>query len=190
MGNNAWMRGASPAGVPCSEDAHQYDDQGRPGDEDGAEVDGEGLCAGVRMPVPGKGASTDVVIVEDWVTTVTPVTDAMAKYALRPTALIRTSRALPAMGSLSSFPGQRSATRISPAPITMVNSGPGVLLTCEVAWNTACSTGLVASPDQPCGGAVGLDSAGHETLPIAGPWSSERAPASQRGPFQWSCRAG
>lgn len=36
-------------------------------------------------------------------------------------------------------------TRISAAPITMVKSGPRVVLMCEVAWMTPCSTGRVAA---------------------------------------------
>jgi hypothetical protein len=49
------------------------------------------------------------------------------------------------MSSFSSFPRKWTATRINSAPITIVNSGPRVVLRCEVALITACSTGLVAT---------------------------------------------
>jgi hypothetical protein len=49
---------------------------------------------------------------------------------------------LPTMSSLSSFPRKWTATKISTAPITMVNSGPRVLLRCEVALITAAVTAM------------------------------------------------
>jgi hypothetical protein len=50
--------------------------------ERGAEVRSHGdriNLRRVRMPAPAKGTSTEVVIVEDWVSTVTPVPEAMAR---------------------------------------------------------------------------------------------------------------
>ena len=47
-----------------------------------AEVGADGdrnTCAGVRMPAPAKGTSTELVMVEDWVRTVTPIPEAIAR---------------------------------------------------------------------------------------------------------------
>ena len=64
---------------------------------------------------------------------------------MRPTALVRMSRARPTMSSFSSLPRQVTATRISTAPTRMVHREPRVLLRCEVALITPSSTGLVAA---------------------------------------------